>query len=223
MDVTAVVVAVVSSIELLLLGLKDEVAEEVVRGADCEDEDGVIAVRPATVGMEFGELVVVVVAVVAVTGLSSVDAPLLLPVVLLLAEHCPAYAQYCTLAQHIDPHDASPNPLLQLNDLLSVVLVLAEHCPAYAQYCTPAQHIDPHDASPNPLLQLNDIAVAAAVVEVCVEVELAGADTGTKEGDWASDSEVERISALPLMENLLGDASQQSVPPLSSGRFVSQQ
>ena len=35
--------------------------------------------------------------------------------------------------------------------------------------------------------------------------------------------EVELISLIPSMENLLGDASQQLVPPLSSGRLVSQQ
>lgn len=86
-----------------------------------------------------------------------------------------------------------------------------------------AQHIGPHDVSPNPLLQVNDVAAAAAVVEVCVELELAGTDNGTKEGDGTGDSEVEETSALASRENLLGDASQQSVPPLSSGRFVSQQ
>ena len=35
--------------------------------------------------------------------------------------------------------------------------------------------------------------------------------------------EVELTSFTPSIENLLGDASQQLVPPLSSGRLVSQQ
>lgn len=66
---------------------------------------------------------------------------------------------------------------------LSIVTPLATYCPAYAQYCPAAQHIDPHDVSPKSLGQFNDVAAAAAVMEVCVEVELAAAETRAEEDD----------------------------------------
>ena len=233
--VTAAVVVVVTTIEPLVLGVEDEVAEEVAREANCEDD--VIEVYPVVAGIEFEE--------VAREADCEDDIIGVYPVVVEMeCEELVAAAVTVVLDVGI------PLPL-------SIVLLLAAHCPAYAQYCQVAQHIDPHDISPNPLSQLNDeIAAAAAVVEVRTEIELAGAETGTEEDDWTGDleveeddwtgefeveeddgaggleveeddgpgdSEVEGISRLPSMENLLGDAWQQSVPPLSSGRFVSQQ
>ena len=107
---------------------------------------------------------------------------------------------------------------------LSFALVIAMHCPAKAQYCPVVQHIGPHDVSPKPLSQLGDeTAAGPAVVEVCEGTALAAAETRTEKEDGTGDSEVEGTSVLASMENLLGDASQQSVPPLSSGRFLSQQ
>ena len=79
------------------------------------------------------------------------------------------------------------------------------------------------------LSQFNDVAAAAAVVEVWASIGVSVGETviegetiveGTAEVD---DSEVKGTSVLSSMENRLGEASQQSVPPLSSGRFVSQQ
>lgn len=62
------------------------------------------------------------------------------------------------------------------------------------------------------------------VLEVGTEVKLGGAEVGrTDDDDGMDDLKVDGTSARSMMENLLGDASQQSVPPLSSGRFVSQQ
>lgn len=59
-DVTAVVVAVLTGIKLLVLGLEDEVAEEVARKADCEDEDDVTGVDPVAVRIEVEGLVVLI-------------------------------------------------------------------------------------------------------------------------------------------------------------------
>lgn len=64
-----------------------------------------------------------------------------------------------------------------------VVLLLAAHCPTYEQYYPVAQQIDPHDVYPILLSQINDVAAAAAVMEVCAEDELAGAETRTRESD----------------------------------------
>ena len=61
------------------------------------------------------------------------------------------------------------------------------------------------------------------VTTVSVVVGLDSRETGSEEDGATSDSEVEGTLVLPSMENLLGDALQQSVPPLSSGRFLSQQ
>lgn len=121
-----------------MVGVEDESAEVVAREVDCEGEgeDSVIAVRPVVVGTELEEL-----AVVAITVLSGVDVTLLLTVVLVTAEHCPACAQYWPMAQHIGPHNVSPNPLLQFNDVAAAAAVegvcvelelvsRAEHCPA---------------------------------------------------------------------------------------------
>lgn len=136
MGFTAAVIAVVTAEELLSLGVKDEVTEEVAREADCEDD--VINVCPVPVGIEFEELVDA-----AVIVLSNVDVPLPLSIVLLLAAHCPAYRQSCPVAQQIDPHNICPNP--------------------------PSQ--------------IHDVAAAAAVLEVCVVTEFAGAKTGVEEDD----------------------------------------
>ena len=56
-----------------------------------------------------------VVVLAALTMLSNVGVPvpLLLSVVTLVVEHCPANAQYWSLAQHIDPQNVSPRLLLQ--------------------------------------------------------------------------------------------------------------
>lgn len=137
MGVTARLVVVVAAIELLVLGVE---AEEVPKKGDCEDD--VIDVDPIAVEMEFEELVVAA----EVNVLSNVGIPL----------------------------------------PLAIVTPLATHCPAYAQYCPAAQHIDPHDVSPNPLGQFNDVAAAAAVMEVFVEVELAAAESRTKEDELAA-------------------------------------
>ena len=168
-------VVVVTGVESPVLEVEGEVTEEVARETDCKDD--VIGVCPVAVGIEFEGFVVA-----AVTLLTNVGVPLLLPTVISLgatvislAAHCPAYAQYWSVAQQIDPHDVSPNPLSQIGDVA--------HCPTYSQYWSVAQQIDPHDVSPNPLLQVDDVAAATAVVEVCAAIELAGAEIGTDEDD----------------------------------------
>ena len=135
--VTARLVVVVAAIELLVLGVE---AEEVPKNGNCEDD--VIGVDSIGVEMKFEELFVAAV----IDVLSNVGTPL----------------------------------------PLAIVIPLATHCPAYAQYCPAAQHIGPHDVSPNPLGQFNDVAAAAAVMEVCVEVELAAAESRTKEDELAA-------------------------------------
>ena len=115
MGVIVLLIAVAAAVELLVLEVEDEVTEEVAREADCKDD--VIAVYPVAVGIEFEGFVEA-----AVTMLSNVGVPLPLPTVISLAAHCPAYAQYCSVAQQIDPHDVSPNPLSQIADVA--------HCPA---------------------------------------------------------------------------------------------
>ncbi len=168
MGVSDLLIAVVTAVELSFLEVEDEVTEEVAREADCKDD--FISVCPVAVGTECEGFVVA-----AVTMLSNVGVPLPLPTVISLAAHCPAYAQYWSEAQQIDPHDVSPNPLSQITDVA--------HCPAYSQYWSEAQQIDPHVVSSNPLLQVDDVAVAAAVLEVCAGIELAGAETVRDEVD----------------------------------------
>ena len=63
--------------------------------------------------------------------------------------------------------------------LLSIVTLVAEHCPSSAQYWPAAQHIDPQSVWPRLLSQIDEGAATIAVVEVCVEVDAAGAVTGT--------------------------------------------
>ena len=211
MSVIVLLVVVVTAAESPVFEVEDEVTKEVAREADCKVD--VIGVCPVAVGIELEGFVVA-----AVTLLTNVGVPLLLPTVISLgvamislvatvislvatvislvatvislvatvvplvatvislAAHCPAYAQYWSVAQQIDPHNVSPNPLSQINDVA--------HCPIYSQYCPVAQQIDPHDVSPIPLLQVNDVVAAAtAVLEVCAAIELAGAEIGTDEDD----------------------------------------
>ena len=200
------VTVVVTAVELVLLKVGDDKTEEAAKEADCECV--IVGVFPTVVLMEFVDLVVAVI-VAALVVLSTVGVLLSLSIVRLLA----------------------PAMLSEVGVTLSlrVVRLLAEHCPAYAQYCSVAQQIGPHSVSPNVLSQVNDVAAAAAVVEVCASIGVSVGETviegetiveGTAEVD---DSEVKGTSLLSSMENRLGEASQQSVPPLSSGRFVSQQ
>lgn len=53
--------------------------------------------------------------------------PLLLSVVTLVAEHCPANAQYWSLAQQVDPQDVCSRLLLQVNEG-AATLAIAEVC-----------------------------------------------------------------------------------------------
>lgn len=175
--VTATVTAVVTAMVLLVLRVEDETAEERAGEEYCKGD--VIDICSVAVGTNFEELVAAAVTVF-------------------------------------------PNVGVLLS--LSSVILLITHCPTYAQYCPRAQQIGPHNVSPSPLSQANDVVAAAVVLEVGTETKLAGAEVGTTDDDdRADDSELEGTSARSMMENLLGDALQQSVPPLSSGRFVSQQ
>lgn len=155
---------------MLVLGVEDDVVEREAAEADCEDD--VKDVCPLAVETELGELVAV-----AVTVPPNVGIPLPPSVVLLLA--------IATEFEELGAAAVTVPSDVGISLPLSVVLLLAEHCPTYAQYCPLAQHIGPHDACPNPPLQLGSDGTAAAtvVVEVCVEEELAGAETGTEEGD----------------------------------------
>lgn len=175
--VTATVIAVVTAMILLALRVEDETAEEIAGEGYCKGD--VIDVCSVAVETNFEELVAAAVTVFSKVGV-----------------------------------------LLSL----SSVILLITHCPTYAQYCPRAQQIGPHDVSPSPPSQANDVAAATAVLEVGTEIKVAGAEVGrTDDDDGTDDSEVDGTSARSMMENLLGDALQQSVPPLSSGRFVSQQ
>ena len=131
--VTAVVTVVVTALDLLRLGLKtemgeeavretlgleDEMVEEAVREANCKVD--VVEVCPVAVGIDIEELFTA-----AVLVLSSVDVLLLLSTVKSLAEHCPKYAQYCPRAQHIGPHEFSPDSLSQANDGAAAAAVVA--------------------------------------------------------------------------------------------------
>lgn len=175
--VTATVIAVVTAIVLLVLRVEDETAEERPGEGYCKGD--VVDVCSVAVGTNFEEVVAAAVTVFPNVGV--------------------------------------------LLSLLSVILLIT-HCPTYAQYCPRAQQIGPHDVSPSPLSQANDVAAATVVLEVGTEIKLADAEVGrTDEEDGTDESEVEGTSARSMMENLLGDALQQPVPPLSSGRFVSQQ
>ena len=65
-----------------------------------------------------------------------------------------------------------------------------------------------------------DEGEAEASVDAAAELGSAGVELWGEVDDGA---ESEGTSESSLIENLVGDASQQLVPPLSSGRFVSQQ
>lgn len=130
--VTAVVTVVVTALDLLTLGLKaemveeavretlgleEEMVEEAVREANCKVD--VVDVCPVAVGMELEELFTA-----SVLVLPSVDVLLLLSTIKSLAEHCPTYAQYCPRAQHIDPHEISPDSLSQAKDGAAAAAVM---------------------------------------------------------------------------------------------------
>jgi len=127
---------------------------------------------------------------------------------------------------------------------------LAGHCPGCAQYCPVGQHIDPHGLSPDPLSQINDVLAAGdvgrgktgggngvvvgggtigcdGVVDGCKtgggDRVVVGGETIGCAGAVGEPMCIAITSALPWIENLLGDASQQIFPPLSSGLLVSQQ
>ncbi|KAL6721000.1 hypothetical protein ACLMJK_000100 [Lecanora helva] len=97
------------------------------------------------------------------------------------------------------------------------------HSPNDAQNWSLAQQSGPHGDSPYPESQLNDDVAAAA--ETASDIELGGAEAGVNEdglaGGVGSGSLIPPV--WPSKENLSEDASQQLVPPLNSGRFVSQQ
>ena len=202
MGVPAAVTVVVTAIELLLPKVGDDGTEVAAREADSEDD--VVGVCPTAFVMGLVELVELVeLVVVVLTVLSTVGVLLPLSVVLLPA----------------------PAKLSEVDVSLSlpVVRLVAEHCPEYAQYWSVAQQICPHSVCPDESSQVNCVGAAAAVVEVCVSIEVSVGEAVTGGTTKVDDSEVEGTSVLSSMENRLGEASQQFVPPLSSGRFASQQ
>ncbi len=159
-------------IATILLVLKGE-------GVVVKEDNKVTSTLDVTTGMEFNEVVEP-----AVIVPSNGGAPLVLPPK--LAAHCPGFAQYCPIAQHIDPHGLSPDPLSQINDELAA-----------------------GDVGRGKTGGGNGVVVGGETI---------GCDEAVGEPMG-----IAVTAALPWIENLLGDASQQFFPPLSSGRLVSQQ
>ena len=105
---------------------------------------------------------------------------------------------------------------------LAISLLLSAHWPGSAQYCAFVQHMNPHLTSPKAWSQIND-EVGYAMREVCTSVGVFPVDSAREEIDKGGASDTDGILALLSRKNLLGEALQQLVPPLSSGLFASQQ
>ena len=111
--VLTTVVAIVGLVVELLAILK-------ISEGKADIDAGVFDTASVFVEIGSGELVAAAVDVLWITDKSSP-----IPAVSPLALHCPKYAQYWPLLQHIDPHGSSPSALLQDTDEVAAAVEAA--------------------------------------------------------------------------------------------------